>query len=78
MTYVVKLENSALNNIADDCGLVVDNDNKHITEVEIEYFAKAVVRECIFDILSQKPEEGPTKVYNDLAKVLADKFEVTL
>lgn len=78
MAYSVNLKNSALDKIADDCGLVVDPHNRHITQVEIEYFGECVVQECILTILAQKPEEGSTAIHNQLAGVLADKFGVVM
>lgn len=78
MTYLVRLSNPALNEIADSCGLVVDTLNLPITQKEIEFFAEQVVKECILTVLEQTPEDGSAKVYNDLAKVLAEKFGVSL
>lgn len=76
MTYLVRLLNPALNEIADSCGLVVDTLNLPITQKEIEFFAEQVVKECILTILEQRPEEGSTKVYDDLADSLYQKFGI--
>jgi hypothetical protein len=78
MTYAVSLVNPEFKKVADDCGLIVDCDNKNITEVEIEYFAEQLVKECILTVLELKPEEGPTKVHNDIANKLAAKFGVLM
>lgn len=78
MTYCVTLLNHQLNKVAEDCGLVVDPLNQHITQSEICFFGERVVRECILTIMEQKPNVGDTKIYNDLAKVLWDKFGVTM
>lgn len=77
-TYVVTMDNQKLNQIAEECGLVVDSNNRQVTAAEIEFFGEQIVKDIMMTILEQKPEEGSTIVYKNLVKLISEKFGVKL
>lgn len=54
MNYCVKFENQVFQNIADECGLLIDTDNREVTQKEIEFFAEQLINKCA--MISRKME----------------------
>lgn len=67
MTYQLILKNPVLNALADECGVIIDTDNREATASEIEFFAEQIVRECLTII----DEHG-----SDARKVIVEELGV--
>lgn len=46
MTYLLRLKNPVLDKLADDCGVIITNENREVTASEIEFLLEQVVKEC--------------------------------
>jgi hypothetical protein len=47
MTYQLILKNPVLNDLADQCGVIIATENREATAFEIEFFAEEIVRKCL-------------------------------